>query len=490
MPDPKPAIVRRPPFYRSLYFQVIAAIVAGVLLGHYFPATGEAMKPLGDGFIKLIKMMIAPVIFCTVVTGIAGMEDMKRVGKTGGLALLYFEVVSTAALLLGLLIVNLVRPGAGMNVNAASLDAAAIAPYVGPGKMETVGEYLLHIIPTTIVGAFAEGDILQVLLISLLFGFALHRFGGKGSLVFELIEKTSHLLSAVVGLIMRVAPIGAFGAMAFTIGKYGAGTLFPLMKLMIAFYLTCLFFIFGVLGGIARAHGFSIFRFVNYIREELLIVLGTSSSESVLPRMITKLEKLGIKKSTVGAGHPHRLFLQPRRHFHLSDDGGRVHRPGDKYAARFRASARPARGPVAHVERRRGRDRERLHRSCRVGLRCRTHSRGGTHAHPGHRPLHVRGARVDQFGRKRSGHDRGRPLVQGCRSREASRRAETGIENWMAGVGDVLERSPKFASVIRTQPKRRLADGGKLPLLTCKFLRCWLWSRILSDSLPWKSIPS
>jgi aerobic C4-dicarboxylate transport protein len=293
-------VPRKPPFYRSLYGQVIAAVVIGVLLGHFYPALGAEMKPLGDGFIKLIKMMIAPIIFCTVVIGIAGMEDMKKVGKTGGLALLYFEVVSTFALIIGLILVNVIQPGSGMNVDAATLDTKGIAAYTGPGKMAGTVDFLLAIIPTTIVDAFAKGEILQVLLIAVMFGFALHRFGGRGTLVFDWIEKASHVLFTMVGFIMKLAPLGAFGAMAFTIGKYGVGSLFSLGKLMGAFYLTCLLFIFVVLGLIARIHGFSIWKFVKYIKEELLIVLGTSSSESVLPRMMEKMENLGAKKTTVG----------------------------------------------------------------------------------------------------------------------------------------------------------------------------------------------
>ena len=288
------------PLYTSLYLQVIVAIVIGVLVGHFLPQTGEAMKPLGDAFIKLIKMIIAPIIFCTVVVGIAGMEDMKKVGKTGGYALLYFEVVSTIALLVGLTIVNLVQPGAGMNVDPATLDQKGIAAYTKPGQMQSTTEFLLNVIPTTVVDAFAKGEILQVLLFAVLFGFALHKFGGRGTLVFDWIEKTSHVLFSIVGYIMRVAPIGAFGAMAFTIGKYGVGSLVQLGKLMGTFYLTCLVFVLVVLGIIARVHGFSVVKFIRYIKEELLIVLGTSSSESVLPRMMAKLENLGVKKSTVG----------------------------------------------------------------------------------------------------------------------------------------------------------------------------------------------
>ena len=288
------------PLYRSLYFQVVTAIVIGVLLGHFEPHWGEAMKPLGDGFIKLIKMIIAPIIFCTVVIGIAGMEDMKKVGKTGGLALLYFEVVSSIALVIGLVIVNVVQPGVGMNVDASALDTKSIAAYTGPGKLQGTVDFLLNVIPGTVIDAFAKGEILQVLLFSVLFGFALHRFGGRGTLVFDLVEKTSHVLFAIVGFIMKLAPIGAFGAMAFTIGKYGVGSLLSLGKLMGTFYLTCLIFIFIVLGTIAWLHGFSIWKFIKYIKEELLIVLGTSSSESVLPRMIAKMENLGARKSVVG----------------------------------------------------------------------------------------------------------------------------------------------------------------------------------------------
>ena len=288
------------PLYKSLYVQVLTAIVIGVLLGHFYPQTGAEMKPLGDAFIKLIKMIIAPIIFCTVVIGIAGMEDMKKVGKTGGLALLYFEVVSTVALIIGLVIVNVVQPGAGMNIDPHALDTKGIASYTAAAKSQNTVDFLLNIVPSTVVDAFAKGEILQVLLIAVLFGFALHRFGGRGTLVFDIVEKTSHVLFGIVGMIMKVAPIGAFGAMAFTIGKYGVGSLVQLGQLMACFYVTCLLFIFVVLGAIARFHGFSIWKFVKYIREELLIVLGTSSSETVLPRMMAKMENLGVKKSTVG----------------------------------------------------------------------------------------------------------------------------------------------------------------------------------------------
>ena len=285
---------------RSLYVQVLLAIAIGCALGYLAPETGAAMKPLGDGFIKLIKMLIAPIIFTTVVLGIAGSEDLKRVGRTGGLALLYFEVVSTIALIVGLVVVNTVQPGTGMNIDVKTLNAASVAEFAKPGKMGSTQDFLLHIIPTTFVDAFAKGEILQVLFLALVFGIALQRIGGRESIIFKIIEQTSELFFGIVKIIMYAAPIGAFGAMAFTVGTYGLGSLLSLAKLMGTFYLTCAVFIFGVLGLIARFHGFSIFRFLRYIREELLIVLGTSSSEAALPRMMAKMESLGAGKSTVG----------------------------------------------------------------------------------------------------------------------------------------------------------------------------------------------
>ena len=287
-------------WFKSLYIQVLIAVTIGVLLGYFYPSLGTDMKPLGDGFIKLIKMIIAPIIFCTVVSGIAGMENMKTVGKTGGYALLYFEVVSTFALIFGLFMINVMQPGAGMNIDPTTIDTKNLTAYTGPGKMEGTVDFLMHIIPTTVVDAFAKGEILQVLLIAILFGFSLHALGEKGRMVFDLNDKISHVLFNMVGMIMKLAPIGAFGAMAFTIGKYGLASLFSLAKLMGTFYMTCLLFIFIVLGTIAFFHGFSIWKFLKYIKEELLIVLGTSSSESVLPRMLAKMEDLGVKKSVVG----------------------------------------------------------------------------------------------------------------------------------------------------------------------------------------------
>ncbi|MDY4380014.1 dicarboxylate/amino acid:cation symporter [Pectobacterium brasiliense] len=286
--------------FKSLYFQVLAAITIGILLGHFYPQLGEQMKPLGDGFVKLIKMIIAPVIFCTVVTGIAGMESMKSVGRTGAVALLYFEIVSTIALIIGLVVVNVVQPGVGMNIDPSTLDASAVAVYTQQASQQGLIPFLMDVIPASVVGAFASGNILQVLLFAVMFGFALHRLGAKGKVIFDVIDSFSKVIFGVINMIMKLAPLGAFGAMAFTIGKYGVGTLVQLGQLIACFYITCVLFIFLVLGSIARATGFSIFKFIRYIREELLIVLGTSSSESVLPRMLEKMEKVGCKKSVVG----------------------------------------------------------------------------------------------------------------------------------------------------------------------------------------------
>jgi aerobic C4-dicarboxylate transport protein len=288
------------PFYKILYVQVLFAIACGVLLGMFYPTDAVAMKPLGDGFIKLIKMIIAPVIFCTVVSGIAGMQDVKKIGRVGGKALLYFEVVSTFALVISLIVANILRPGAGFNADPATLDTKSIAEFTDKAKHQSTVDFLMNIIPNTVVDAFTKGDILQVLLVSILFGFALSVLGEKGRPVTKLIDEVAHAIFGMVNIIMKVAPLGAFGAMAFTIGKYGIASLLPLGKLMGSFYLTCLLFIFIVLGTIAKLTGFSIGRFILYIKEELLIVLGTSSSESALPSLMARLEKLGASKSVVG----------------------------------------------------------------------------------------------------------------------------------------------------------------------------------------------
>ncbi|MGB4864379.1 MAG: dicarboxylate/amino acid:cation symporter [Hyphomicrobium sp.] len=290
----------RKPFYAHLYVQVLIAIAAGVAVGHFYPSTGEALKPLGDGFIKLIKMVIAPVIFVTVVHGIASMRDVKKVGRVGAKALIYFEVVTTIALAIGLIVGNIVQPGAGMNVDASTIDTKDIASFVAKSSEQSTTAFLLDIIPTTMMGAIADGNILQVLFVALLFAFGLQATGERGKPLLAFIEQLAHVLFKIVGFIMKFAPVGAFGAMAFTIGKYGLASLKSLAFLMGAFYLTCILFIVGVLGAIAYFSGFSIFRFIAYIKEELLIVLGTSSSESVLPRMIAKMEKAGVEESVAG----------------------------------------------------------------------------------------------------------------------------------------------------------------------------------------------
>lgn len=290
---------------RHFYLQVVVAVMLGIVLGHFVPETGQAMKPLGDAFIKLIKMLVAPIIFCTVVTGIAGVQSLEgeSVGKTGRIglkALLYFEVVSTAALLIGLLVVHVVRPGEGMGIDATGLDASVVAAYTKQIAHYHAADFLLNIIPATVLGAFAEGDILQVLLFSLLFGFSLSAMRDSGREVAMFIGKVGTAFFGIVETVMKLAPIGAFGAMAFTIGKYGLSSLLPMAKLMACFYLTCLLFIFVVLRTVANYAGFSIAKLLGYIKEELVIVLGTSSSESVLPRIMLKLEALGCQKSIVG----------------------------------------------------------------------------------------------------------------------------------------------------------------------------------------------
>ncbi len=287
-------------FYTKFWFQVSVAITAAVLLGRFAPANAIAMKPLGDGFIRLIAMVVTPIIFCTVVCGIAGMQDLKRVGRVGGKALLYFEAVSTLALLIGLVVGNVVQPGSGFHVNPASLDAKSVEAYAGQAKAQSVPDFLLHIIPTTVVDAFAKGDILQVLLAAVLFGFALSFMGERARPLLALIDALMQAIFGVVNILMRLAPIGAFGAMAFTVGKYGIASLGPLIGLIGTFYATSIFFIVIVLGSIAYFAGFNIFKFLLYIKEEILLVLAVSSSEPALPTLMAKLEALGCSKALVG----------------------------------------------------------------------------------------------------------------------------------------------------------------------------------------------
>ncbi|EHJ99917.1 dicarboxylate/amino acid:cation symporter [Agrobacterium tumefaciens] len=288
------------PFYKHLYFQVLVAIIAGITLGHFYPAFGEQLKPLGDGFIRLVKMIIAPVIFLTVATGIAGMNDMKKVGRVAGKAMIYFLVFSTLALIVGLIVANTVQPGAGMNIDPATLDAKAVATYADKAHEQTITGFLMNIIPTTIVGAFASGDILQVLFFSVLFGIALGVVGEKGKPVTDFMHAMMYPIFKLVAILMKAAPIGAFGAMAFTIGKYGISSVTNLAMLIGTFYVTSALFVFVVLGAVCRYNGFSIVALIRYIKEELLLVLGTSSSEAALPGLMSKMEKAGCKRSVVG----------------------------------------------------------------------------------------------------------------------------------------------------------------------------------------------
>jgi aerobic C4-dicarboxylate transport protein len=287
-------------WYSILYIQVLIAIAIGILIGHFYPATGKALKPLGDGFISLIKMMIAPIIFCTVVHGISSMGDLKKVGRVGVKTLFYFEVISTLALVIGLIVGEVLQPGHGFNIDPSTMDPKAVAAYVTRAKSEGIVEHLMAIIPDTFIGAIAKGDLLQVLLVSILSGFAIAQLGSLGEKIAHVIDMMAKVFFRIIAIIVRVAPIGAFGAMAFTVGAYGVASLWNLIALIGAFYLTSLIFVLFVLGTIARLAGFSILRFIGYIKDELLIVLGTSSSETVLPQMMQKMERLGASRSVVG----------------------------------------------------------------------------------------------------------------------------------------------------------------------------------------------
>ncbi|MDQ0251929.1 aerobic C4-dicarboxylate transport protein [Sphingomonas kyeonggiensis] len=299
IPDGQP-IAARKPFYRHLYFQVLVAIALGVTIGHFWPATGEAFKPLGEGFIKLVKMVIAPVIFLTVVSGIAGMRELGSVGRVAAKAFGYFLFFSTLALILGLIVANVVQPGAGMNIDPRTLDAGAVAGYAHQAHETTVTGFLMGIIPTTLASALTEGSILQTLFVAVLFGIAMVLVGKPAEPLLDLVERLALVVFRIVGILMRVAPIGAFGAMAFTIGKYGASSLINLGTLVATFYATSLFFVLVILGIVARLHGFSILRLIAYLKAELLLVLGTSSSEAALPSLMAKLEGAGCEKGVVG----------------------------------------------------------------------------------------------------------------------------------------------------------------------------------------------
>ncbi len=291
---------KRVPLYRQLYFQVLVAIGLGITIGHFWPDIGASLKPLGDGFVKLVKMIIAPVIFLTVTTGIAGMSDLKKVGRVAGKAFAYFLTFSTLALIVGLIVGNLVQPGAGLNIDPASLDSGAVAQYASKAHDTTIVGFLSGIIPSTMVGAFADGDILQVLFIAILFGISLAMVGERGAPVLNFLQALTEPMFKLVAILMKAAPVGAFGAMAFTIGKYGIGAVVNLAFLVGTFYLTALIFVLVVLGAVARFNGFSILKLIRYLKEELLLVLGTSSSEAALPSLMEKMEKAGAKRSVVG----------------------------------------------------------------------------------------------------------------------------------------------------------------------------------------------
>jgi aerobic C4-dicarboxylate transport protein len=299
-PPVAPPNAKAKPFYLTLWFQVLAAMALAVVIGHLSPIRAVAMKPLGDAFIRLISMVITLIIFCTVVSGIAGMEDMRKVGRVGGKALLYFEIISTLALVVGLVVGNVVPTGRGFNADPATLNAREVAAYAGQAKAQSLTDFLMHIIPNTIVDAFAKGDILEVLFVALLFGFALSAAGPRGKPLVDLVDSLTQAVFRIVAIVMKFAPIGAFGAMAFTVGKYGIASLGPLAKLILTFYATCILFVLLVMGGVAWIAGFGIIKFLFYIKEEILLVLATSSSETALPTLMEKMERLGCSKSLVG----------------------------------------------------------------------------------------------------------------------------------------------------------------------------------------------
>ncbi len=394
----------RKPLYRVLYVQVLAAIALAIVVGHFWPDAGVQMKPLGDGFIKLIKMVIPLVIFFTVVSGICGMASMKKVGAIGGKALVYFELVSTFALLIGLLVGNWLKPGAGFNAILTADDAKAVEQYAGQAQDQTVSEFLLNVIPRTMVDAFAKGDILPVVLLSLLVGFALVGSGERGRPLRELIESGGDTVFRIINMLMKLAPIGAFGAMAFTVGRYGVESLGPLVKLIGIFYLTSAIFVIGVLGTIGWVCRFNIFRLLAYIKEEILIVLGTSSSDTALPTLMKKLEDAGCSKSVVGLVVP--------TGYVFNTDGTSIYMT---LAALFVAQAtntdltlmqQLALFGVAgtDVEGRQRRHRRLVHRPGRHALGGARHPPGRHGADPRHRPLHERGPRPGEHDRQRRGH--------------------------------------------------------------------------------------
>ena len=403
-----------------LYFWVLLAIISGGLFGYLDPGRAVKLKPLGDGFIALVKMLISPVIFCTVVLGINGAGDMKKVGRVGGKALLYFEVISTFALIIGLTVVNVVRPGAGFNVQPGTLDANAVADYAKRAATQNTGDFILHVIPTTFLDAFTgSGDLLQVLFVAILFGYAMMHMGASGKIVHQFIEACSHIFFAMMNTLMKLAPVGAGGAMAFTIGRYGVAALRPLALLMGSFYLTCLLFIFVVLGTVATLTGFSILRFIAYIGDEILTVLGTASSESALVPLMQKLGETRLLEVGGRAGRALRILVQSRWNEHLSDNGSPVRCAGLEH--------RPYIAPAVddscrgHVDFQGcfGRHRRRFHHTGGYIVGSTVDSRSGTRVDSRYRPLHVRSAVDHKFHRQRRRNDRRVSLGEGTRSQKA-----------------------------------------------------------------------
>lgn len=388
-------------WWKELWIQVLIAMAAGIALGIVNPEAGAKMQPLGDAFIKAIRMLIAPIIFCTVVHGIAHMADMARVGRVAIKAIVYFEIMTTIAPVIGLIAVNVLKPGVGMNIDPASINASAIEPYVKQTGAIGFVPFLMNIVPATFIGAFAEGNILQVLFISVLCGFALVQLGERAAPLVNLIDIAAKMVFAVVGFVMWAAPIGAFGAIAFTVGKFGVASLASLGKLLGGFYLTCVVFIIVALGPVARLCGFSLLKLIRYIWEELLICIATTSSETVLPRMLTKLEKAGCEKSVVRAGDPDRLFLQSRWHLSLPRRGLGVFGAGNQYAIRARGADRAAADPAGDLQGRGGNCGRGLCRAGGDAIGHRHHSGDERRAGARHSSPDVAGADADQSDRER-----------------------------------------------------------------------------------------
>ena len=447
------------PWYRVLYIQVLIAIALGIVIGHFFPDTGKALKPLGDGFIALIKMMIAPVIFCTVVHGIGSMSDLGKVGRVGVKTLFYFEAVSTLALAIGLIVGEISSPAkASTSIRPRSIRKL-VASYVNRAKEEGIVAHLMAIIPDSFFGALARGDLLQVLLVSILSGFAITRLGAVGKKINRAIEAAGKMFFGIIRIIVRAAPIGAFGAMAFTIGAYGLESLVNLAALVATFYLTSILFVLIVLGTIAHFAGFSILRFIAYIKDELLIVLGTSSSETVLPHMIQKMERLGASKSVVG------LVIPTGYSFNLDGTniymtlGDAVPGAGDQHAADDRPGARHPGDRHDHLEGRVRRHRRGLRHARRHARDRARHPDAVDRDHPRHRQVHERMPRADQSDRQRRRHHRHQPLGGRTRHRQAARN-HGASDHGRRGNGSAAGLIPTDL-ILRNRAKRGVSKDGE-----------------------------